>query len=123
MAKLQLKQEQAIHALLTSDSIKEASSKIGVSEVTLHKWLKLESFQLEYRAVKKEIVNQAVSSLTSISSLAVSQIHHLLLNSKSDHIKLQACKLVLDYCLHKVEIEELLTKIETLEAKKGDHTN
>jgi len=126
MSKLEQKQELAIHSLLTSDSIKEASSKIGVSEVTLYRWLKDESFQAEYKFAKKQIVDQAISSLTSISSLAVSQIHDLLLNSKSDHVKLQACRLILDYSLQKVEIEDLLTKIELIEKdslKKGERAN
>ena len=117
MAKLQQKQGQVIYALLTSDSIREASAKVGVSEVTLHRWLKDESFQSEYKAIKKQIVDQAVSSLTSISSLAVTQIHDLLLNSKSDHVKLQACKLILDYSLQKVELEDLLTKITDIERR------
>jgi transposase-like protein len=117
MAKLPLKQSQAIEALLTSDSIREASSKVGVSETSLHKWLKNEQFQAEYKATKKAIVEQAVSSLTSISSLAVNQVHDLLLNSRSDHVRLSACKLVLDFCLQKVELEELTTKLEAIEER------
>jgi hypothetical protein len=49
-------QDAAIQALLTSPSIPEAASQIGISERTLRRWLADPNFKHQYINTKREIV-------------------------------------------------------------------
>ena len=86
---LTAKQEQAIMALLSETSISAAAEKVGVSEVTLHRWLKLDAFVAEFRAARREAVEKATALLQQSSWAAASTLVRLL-GSGSDSVRLRA---------------------------------
>lgn len=56
--KLTPKQEEAIMALLSEATIGAAAAKVGVSEVTLGRWLKLSEFAAEYKAPRRQALHR-----------------------------------------------------------------
>ena len=93
--KLTRKQEQAIGALLSEQTLGGAAEKVGVSEVTIRRWLKLPDFLAAYREARREVVEKSVAQMQQ-SSWAASTTLIRLLGSGSDSIRLQAARTILD---------------------------
>jgi len=68
---LSRKQEHAIGALLTEPTISAAAAAVGIGEATLRRWMKLDDFITEYRAARRQVVEQATARLQQASSGAV----------------------------------------------------
>ena len=66
--KLNRKQEALIAALLTEPTHAAAAVKAGVSEATLHRWLRLADFQAAYRQARRRIVETAIGRLQQAAS-------------------------------------------------------
>lgn len=112
--KLTRKQEQAIAALLTAPSIRQAAATAGIAERTLRTWLALPSFTSAYRRVRQQIVEQAVSRLQNVTGRAVDILADLL-KLPFPKVKLATAKAILDYSLKAVEHTDLAQRIEDLE--------
>ncbi len=69
--KMNRKKELAMLALLEKPTIAAAAKAVGVGEATIYNWMREESFQKDYRALKQEIVGHSVTRLQKASSLAV----------------------------------------------------
>jgi hypothetical protein len=67
--KFSYKREHAIAALLSSQAIGDAAC--GVAPVTLWRWLQDPSFDAQYRAARKQVVERGVSDLQLATSEAV----------------------------------------------------
>jgi len=64
-------QEKAISALLSCVTIEAAAKKAGVSDRTLHRWLREPGFRQGYLAARRQIMEQAVGTLQRASLGAV----------------------------------------------------
>jgi DNA-binding MurR/RpiR family transcriptional regulator len=114
--KFEQKKEGAICALLQEPSIEKAAKKAGISESTLLRWLKLEEFQEEYRAAKKELVNHAICRLQHSAGKAVDALAEIMEDKKSpSSSRVSAAKTILEISFKAFEIEELEKRIATLE--------
>ena len=112
--KLTRKQEQAISALLSEQTLTAAAERIGVSEITLRRWLKQDGFLAAYREARREVVEKAVSQLQQ-ASWAASTTLLKLLGSGSDSVRLRAAQTILDQASRGIELldfEERLTALE-----------
>jgi hypothetical protein len=113
---LEQKQEKAISALLQAQSLREAAKEAGISEATLHRWLKLEAFQEAYRAAKREVVNFAICRLQRSSGKAVETLEGIMKGAGNPATsKVSAAKIVLEMALKGVEVEDLERRIADLE--------
>jgi hypothetical protein len=65
------KQEALIAALLTEPTHAAAVAKAGVSEATLHRWLRLPEFQAAWRRARRELVEGAVGRIQAATGQAV----------------------------------------------------
>lgn len=92
------KQERAILELLnpSSRTIAEVAKQAGVSERTLHYWLKLPHFQERLECERARVRQEAFGKLSDSIGRAVEQLCALLTNENSN-VKLKACQTVLDY--------------------------
>ena len=114
--KTEQKQERAISALLQAQSLKEAASQAGISEATLHRWLKDEAFQIAYRAAKREVVNHAICRLQRSSGQAVKTLEDVMRDGESPATsRVSAAKIILEMALKGVEVEDLEKRITDLE--------
>jgi hypothetical protein len=64
-------QEKAIPALLTCPLITAAAQQCGVAEVTLHRWLKQNGFQIAYREARRAVVQHATTQVQRATGEAV----------------------------------------------------
>ena len=64
-------QDKAITALLASVTVEAAAKKVGVSDRTLHRWLKEPAFRQSYLSARRLVMEQAVGSLQRASLGAV----------------------------------------------------
>jgi DNA-binding MurR/RpiR family transcriptional regulator len=112
--KLTRKQEQAIAALLSEQTLATAAERTGVSEATLRRWLKLDGFVAEYRTARREVVEKATAQLQQASWAASSTLIKLL-GSTNDSVRLRAAVAILEQAKKGVELidfDERLTALE-----------
>jgi hypothetical protein len=112
--KLTRKQEVAIAALLSEQTLAAAAERAGVSEVTLSRWQKLDSFLSEYRGARRQVVEKAVAQIQQ-SSWAASTTLLKLLASPSDSVRLRAATEILNQAnkgLEMLDFEERLSALE-----------
>ena len=114
--KTEQKQERAISTLLSASSLKDAAKEAGISEATLHRWLKDENFQTAYRAAKREVVNHAICRLQRSSGKAVETLENIMRGAGNPATsRVTAAKIILEMAIKGVEVEDLEKRIADLE--------
>jgi transposase-like protein len=114
--KLSHKQEQAIAALLSEATISAAAEKVGVGEVTVHRWLKLSHFVAAYREARRQAVEKGIAQLQQANWAAATTLIRLL-GSGSDSVKLRAAQTILDHSNKGVEFLDFEQRLAALEQK------
>jgi len=122
--KKEQKQERIISALLNASSLRDAAKKAGISEATLYRLLKDDSFQTAYRVAKRELVNHAICQLQQNTGKAVAVLVKIAEDKTCPaSARVSAAKAILETSLKAVELEDLERRIEELEKKvKGGET-
>jgi Helix-turn-helix domain of transposase family ISL3 len=114
--KLTRKQDQAIGALLTEQTIASAAEQVGVSEPTLRRWLKLPEFLAAYREAWREIMEKTMAQMQQ-ASWAASTTLIKLLGANNESTRLRAAVALLDQAnkgLETLDHEERLAALEEL---------
>jgi hypothetical protein len=106
--------EAAIAALLELPTIARAAEKVGVSEGTLHNWLKLPEFKAAWRAARQRVVEESIALLQRMSASAVATLHRNLTCGKPT-AEIAAAVATLDRALRGVELADLIERVEMLE--------
>lgn len=114
--KLNRKQEIAVLALMTEPTLKEAASKVGVSETTIYRWMQLDEFKTMFRNAKRQAVGQATARLQQSSTLAVETLNEIMANKKASPMaRVTAAKTVLEFAYKAYELDDLSERLESLE--------
>src|SRR5438128_1047665 len=115
--KLSRKQEQAVAALIAQPTIGAAASAIGVSEVTLWRWLQIPEFAELYRRARWQTVGQALGAVQSASCEAVETLRTIMTDASAPvPSRVAAARVVLETAFRAVELEDLGERIARLEA-------
>ena len=116
---LSRKQEAALAALLSQPTIPLAAAQAGVGLRTLTRWLaEDETFKGEYRALQREIVNNAVYQLVKASNNAVNTLISVMNEAEAPaSARVSAAKVVLEMAYRGIEMEDLSARIEALETQ------
>ena len=110
------KRELAMIALLESSTIAEAAKVVKVGEGTLYSWLREETFQRDYKALKQDIMSHSTARLQQASSLAVDALVEIVRDrEKPSTSRIMAARSILDFSHKGVEIETLEENIMSLE--------
>jgi hypothetical protein len=110
------KQELALRAVISHPTLKEAALAAGVSETTLWRYMQDAAFSRRLREARRDAVNHAVIRLQRASSDAVTVLRDLMMKEDAPaSARITAARVVLDYAIRSVEIDELRTRIEELE--------
>jgi hypothetical protein len=117
--KLSHKQEQAIAALLSEATITSAAEKVGVAEVTVHRWLKLPHFTAAYREARRQSVEKGIAQIQQASWAASSTLIRLL-GSGSDSVRLRAAQTILEHANKGVELLDFEERLAALEQKEDE---
>lgn len=114
--KLPPKYFKAISGLLTLFTVKEAAQEAKISEVTLYRWMRNETFQAAYRDARKEAVKQAIANLQRISSEAVNTLRSIMTdNDAPPSSRVAAARTVIEQSIRAIEFEELEQRITVIE--------
>ena len=95
--KLTAKQESLIAALLTEPTHAAAADKAGVSEATLHRWLKLSEFRSAYRQARRQLVENAVGRIQAATGQAVDTLLAVARDGAKDGDRVRAAVALLDH--------------------------
>lgn len=116
-AKLTPKQEKALVALLRAGEVREAAKQAGVTEVTLHRWLKLDVFKAAYRAGRRELVEVAVSGLQADAQAARRVLREIAEDAGAPATaRVTAAKAIIDVSVQGVTMTDLMSRLENIEA-------
>ncbi len=113
------KGEMAIAALLTSKSIAEAAGSVGIGERTLRRWMAEPTFRDRFLEVRQEFVRRAFTNIQAAMPRAVDALVEILGDSVTvpAAVRVAAARLVIEKGLAVFEAEELLARIQKLEAE------
>ena len=115
--KLGRKEEVAIAALLTENTIGEAAAKAGVCERTLKNWLVLPEFATAYRAARQEVLDRAVTRLLTVCGEAVDTLRACLTSAKPGD-RIRAAVAILDHAIKGTDQLDVIERIKALEGRK-----
>src|SRR5262249_48290859 len=90
-------------ALLTEPSHASAAAKAGVSEATLHRWLRLPGFRTAYRQARRQLVEGAVGRLQAAAGLAVDTLLAVAKDGARDGDRVRAAVALLDHAFRGFE--------------------
>jgi DNA-binding phage protein len=71
---LTARQEKAVLAVLAAKSYAAAARQAGVSETTLHEWLRLPAFQSKLREARTRLIDRTVTALAQTATDAVAAL-------------------------------------------------
>jgi hypothetical protein len=113
--KLSRKQDDAIAALLSTSSIKDAAKACGVSDASLWRWLQLPDFAAAYRLARRQVVERAVSELQAACGEAVETLKRNL-HCEQAAVEIRAAQIILEQAIKGVELIDLQERVERLES-------
>jgi predicted site-specific integrase-resolvase len=113
--KLSRRMEAAVAALLVAPTLEAAAQQSGVSVTTLRRWLRDPEFQRQFRAARRQVVEQATTQLQQSSGRAVHTLYELL---SSDHpgTRCKAAVNILQLSIKSIELDDVLTRLADIEA-------
>ena len=112
--KLSRKQEDAIAALLTHGTVRDAAKACKVGEATLFRWLQIPSFHERYTAARREVLQAALTMLQSVARAAVATLARNL-KCGVPSTEVAAARAILDTAIRAHELEEMTQRVEALE--------
>lgn len=108
------KQTRFFTALLSSPTIAEAAQTAEISVTTAWRIMRLPSFQQEFRALRRELVERALSELQSAAGEAVAALRRNL-NCGNPSAEIRAAQIILEQSHKGVELIDLAARVENLQ--------
>ena len=112
------RQQKAIIALTTGQSVETAAESVGIGARTLHRWRTQPGFREALRQSQQEVFSDALAELQSRAADAVSRLISMQTDEEaSPSVRLGAITSHLSLAVRHYENCELLTRIEQLESR------
>jgi hypothetical protein len=108
--------ERLLQALTCGATVEQAAQQSGVSARTVHRRLKVPSFQQRLQTARRDIVERAAAMLTAAALESVSTLLVLQRPEYPPGVRLGAAKATLELGLKVRENSNVLQRIEDLEA-------
>lgn len=105
-----------VSAILFNSTQRQAAAELGITECTLSKKLKSEAVQTQLREVRRNQVQVLSNRLVTNSSKALDNLVDML-DSESEYNRYNASVKIIDLAEKYIKIEDLLSRIETLEER------
>jgi hypothetical protein len=111
--------EQAILALLSEPTLKQAAARCGIAERTLRRWVTDDQpFQAEYEAARHATFQAAISRIPALTVRAVEALADLLGEATQPAVRLGAARTVAEIGMHQYDGETILRKLDEIEASQ-----
>ena len=110
------RQDQLVVALLENPTLERAAAALGISGVTLWRWMQKPEFQAAYREARRRAFSQALGRLQHASSAAVATLLKVMIDPASPaSTRVRAADSVLDHAAKAIEIEDIEARVAQLE--------
>ena len=97
-------------------SIAGAAKAAGVSEASLLRWLKEETFATDYRTARRQAVEVAIGLLQKASGAAVATLVSIMQDAeKAGSVRVSAARSVLDMAFKGMELQDMEVRLGVLE--------
>jgi hypothetical protein len=113
--KLEARQERFLTALLTAPKVGVAAQAVNISERTAYRWLATPTVRERYQALRRQLVDQALAPLQSVTSAAVLILARNL-KAESPSAQIRAALGIIEHAVRAVELSDLQMRTEQLEA-------
>jgi hypothetical protein len=111
------KQEKAIGALLSHQTIDEAAQAASINRATVFRWLQQKEFHAAYMQARRESVKHAIARLQNRTSEAVEVLAEIMSDiTNAPSARVSAAKTIIDYSIKAVEVEDLAERLAELES-------
>jgi hypothetical protein len=121
--KVSIKQEKCIAALLEQPTQKAAAAACGITVRTIQRYLNEPEFAAAYRQAKNELFSRTTQALRRTGNRAVRTLYEIATNEKTPPgapARVAAARALLEFGISYVEIEDILVRLEKLEAERGN---
>ena len=108
------KRTQLITALISTPTVVEAARVAEISVTTAWRIMREPAFQQEFRALRRELVERALSELQSATSEAVTTLRRNL-NCGVPSAENRAAQIILEQSFKGVELIDLAARVEDLQ--------
>ncbi len=115
MEELDDKQQKILVSLLQSFTVREAAQKLGIAESTVYLALKDKKFMAAYSEALRQQIEMTMNNVAKLGNKALSTLNEMLSPEKSDRIRLDAAKMVLEFMLKGYEVTAIQERIALLE--------
>ena len=108
--------DQAVMALMQHSTLEKAATTLGISDVTLWRWMQKEEFQTSYRKARREGFSQSIARLQNAAGAAVTTLLRVMTDKDApaaSRVRAAAC--VLDNALRGMEMEDIEVRLARLE--------
>ncbi len=109
--------ENALNALLNTNSIKDASKACKLSEKTIYRYLEDEDFQKEYRQARRSLVETSIGQLQKATSEAVETLIRNL-HCENANAEIRSAQIILETAYKGIELIDILERLENLETNQ-----
>ena len=109
--------EKAVAAVLRHKRLKNAAQALGVSTVTLWRYMKRPEFHKKYLEARRHLVSHAIAGVQQTTFRAVRALCRVMDDPKAwPSARVFAAKTILDLAVKGVEIEDMEARLSALEA-------
>ncbi len=113
---LTVKQERAIVALLSEQTLSRAAEVAEVGQRTLFRWLRQPAFSRAYRQSRREAFGQAIALTQRYAPLAVNTLAQVMMDTDApSSSKVAAATTILRFGREGIELDDLGARVEALE--------
>jgi hypothetical protein len=110
------KQERALQAVLSHRTLKEAALTAGISETTLWRYMRDETFSRRLREARREAASQALMGLQQGLGEAVKTLSEIMADGNaSPSARVTAARVIIDQSRRAFETDELKARLDDLE--------
>lgn len=117
--------DQALAALLTSTSMREAASKCGLSERTLNEYVRTDpEFKKAWLEGRREIVRTAANEMQEAFLLAVNTLTSIAADKENNAgVRIQAASNILKYGIKLQEVTDISDRLDAIEERLARYDN
>ncbi|MCL2071597.1 MAG: phBC6A51 family helix-turn-helix protein [Oscillospiraceae bacterium] len=110
------KQSQAVSALISCPTVKQAAAECGISERTIYRWLEKPDFVAALDKARQQVSKRITKAVISRAERAAKVLDEVMSDVEMPPpSRVSAAKCLLDTAFKAIETEEILKRIEALE--------
>lgn len=118
---LNIRQDRFLKALLEAPSIEKACKLANINKSTGYKYLKDARFMAEYRALRREAMQQVTARLQKASEEAVAVLTEVMNDKEAaPNARVQSAKNVLNIAYKSIELDDIQEQLDELKATVGE---